>query len=67
MSKTIIFNKKEKISDKQIQEVIEASKKPIEFDEDCEELSPELQKAFKAAVRNRNKILNSAPVKRNVY
>ena len=63
MSKTIIFEKKEKISEKQIQEVKAASKKPIEFDEDCPELSPALQNAFREAVKNRNRTLHLASLK----
>ena len=35
--------------------VREASKRPIEFDEDCPELSPALQKAFKSAAAYRNR------------
>ena len=34
--------------------VEEAQKYPIEFDEDCEELSPAMMKAFKCAVVQRN-------------
>ena len=38
----------------QLKEVEEAQKYPIEFDEDCEELSPAMMKAFKCAVVQRN-------------
>ena len=39
----------------QLKEVEEAKKHPIVFDEDCEELSPAMQKAFRSAVVNRNR------------
>ena len=35
--------------------VEEAKKSPINFDEDCEELSPAMMKAFKSAVVQRNR------------
>ena len=40
-----------------IREIQEAAKRPITFDEDCEELSPAMLKAFRcvAAQRNRNR------------
>ena len=37
------------------EKVEEAKKHPIVFDEDCEELSPAMQKAFRSAVVNRNR------------
>lgn len=36
-------------------EVEEASKQPVVFDEDCEELSPAMMKALKSAVAQRNR------------
>lgn len=42
-----------------IREVEEAAKYPIEFDEDCPELSPELMKALKCAAAQRNRIQNA--------
>ena len=39
----------------QLKEVEEAKKHPIVFDEDCEELSPAMQKAFRSAVVSRNR------------
>lgn len=39
----------------QLKEVEEAKKHPIVFDEDCEELSPAVQKAFRSAVVSRNR------------
>ena len=43
----------------QLQEVETAKKYPIEFDEDCEELSPAMVKAFKASVVHRNRKKNA--------
>ena len=42
-------------SEEQLKEVEEAKKQPIVFDEDCEELSPAMIKAFKCAVVERNR------------
>ena len=42
-------------SDEQLKEVEEAKKYPIVFDEDCEELSPAMIKAFKCATVQRNR------------
>ncbi len=39
----------------QLEEVEEAKKQPIVFDEDCPELSPALMKAFKCEVSQRNR------------
>lgn len=39
----------------QLQEVEEARKYPIEFDEDCPELSPAMRKAFQSAAVQRNR------------
>ena len=36
----------------QLQEVEEAKNYPIEFDEECEELSPAMIKAFKSSISN---------------
>lgn len=57
MTKTFIINKGQKPTDEQIQEVMEAKKRPIVFDEDSPELSPAMYKAFRSSViqRNRNK------------
>ena len=38
-----------------VKEVEEAKKSPINFDEDCGELSPAMMKAFKSAVVQRNR------------
>lgn len=57
MIKTYSIEHGQKPTVEQLQEVEEAAKSPIVFDEDCEELSPALKKAFKSAVviRNRRK------------
>lgn len=48
----------QKPTEEQLKEVAEAAGNPIVFDEDCEELSPAMMKAFKSAVimRNRKKM-----------
>lgn len=57
MTETFIINKGQKPTDEQMQEVMEAKKKPIIFDEDAPELSSAMYKAFRSSViqRNRNK------------
>ena len=47
------------IQEPQLKEVEEAGKRPIVFDEDCEELSPAMMKAFKCAVAYRNRRKNA--------
>lgn len=42
-------------TDEQLKEVEEAKKYPIVFDEDCEELSPAMIKAFRCATVQRNR------------
>lgn len=57
MTKTFIIENGQKPTEEQLREVEEARKSPIVFDEDCQELSPAMMKAFRSAVvqRNRNK------------
>lgn len=55
MIKTLTISKGEKLSEEQLQEVEAASKMPITFDEDCTELSPAMEKAFRCAVKYRNR------------
>lgn len=57
--KTFIIDKGQKPTDKQLQEVIEAGKRSIVFDEDSPELSPALYKAFKSSVIQRNRKKNA--------
>ena len=59
MTRTFIINKGQKPTDEQLQEVEEAKKKPIEFDEDSQELSPAMYKAFKSSVIQRNRKKNA--------
>ncbi len=59
MTKTFIIDKGQKPTDKQLQEVMEAKKHPIVFDEDSPELSPALYKAFKSSVIQRNRKKNA--------
>ncbi len=59
MTKTFTINKGQKPTEEQRQEVMEAKKYPIEFDEDCPELSPAMYKAFRSAVIQRNRKKNA--------
>jgi len=59
MTKTLVINAGDQISEEQIKEIEEAKKSPIIFDEDCEELSPAMMKAFKSAVIQRNRKKNA--------
>lgn len=61
MIKTLIIKNGQKPTEEQLKEVEEAKKSPIIFDEDCEELSPAMMKAFRSAVvqRNRKKKVHS--------
>ncbi|MCI5492798.1 MAG: hypothetical protein MR425_01565 [Lachnospiraceae bacterium] len=59
MTKTFTINKGQKPTSEQLKEVEEAKKYPIEFDEDCGELSPAMMKAFKCAVVQRNRKKNA--------
>lgn len=59
MTKTFTINKGQKPTDEQIQEVMEAKKQPIVFDEDSPELSPAMYKAFKSSVIQRNRKRNA--------
>ncbi len=59
MIKTFIIENGQKPTEEQLREVEEAKKCPIVFDEDCQELSPMMMKAFKSAVIQRNKKKNA--------
>ena len=58
MIKTVILEKGQKPTPEQLMEVEEASKLPINFDEDCEELSPEM---IDYAKRNIKRINGEVP------
>lgn len=55
MIRTFVIEKGQKPTPEQLQEVMEASKIPITFDEDSPELSPAMYKAFKSSVIQRNR------------
>jgi len=55
MIRTFSIKPAQKPTKEQLKEVEEAKKYPVEFDEDCRELSPAMQKAFKSAVIMRNR------------
>ncbi len=55
MTKTFIIEKGQKPTEEQIQEIREAAKRPVVFDEDCPEMSPAMEKAFRCAVTQRNR------------
>jgi len=59
MTKTFTINKGQNPTDEQLQEVMEAKKYPIVFDDDSPELSPAMQKAMKSAVVQRNRKKNA--------
>ena len=61
MRTTIIYEKKDKPTEDQLREVIEASKRPLVYDEDCPELSEAMQKSLMCAVRNRDRIIKKKP------
>ena len=59
MTETYTIESGQKPTPAQIEEVEEAKKHPISFDEDCPELSPAMMKAFKSAVVQRNRKKNA--------
>ena len=59
MTKTFTIDKGQKPTDEQLQEVMEAKKQPVVFDEDSPELSPAMYKAFKSSVIQRNRKKNA--------
>lgn len=59
MTKTFTIDKGQKPTAEQLQEVTEAKKQPIVFDEDSPELSPAMYKAFKSSVIQRNRKKNA--------
>jgi len=59
MTKTYIIKSGDKLTEEQLKEIEEARKHPIVFDEDCEELSPAMVKAFKSATISRNRRKNA--------
>lgn len=55
MTKTFIIEHRQMPTEEQLKEIEEAKKHPIVFDEECQELSPAMKKAFKSAVIQRNR------------
>lgn len=55
MTKTYVIEAGQKLTDAQLNEIEEAKKSPIVFDEDCVELSPAMMKAFRSVVIQRNR------------
>lgn len=55
MIKTYTIDPSQGLTEEQLKEIEEAKKHPIVFDEDCEELSPAMMKAFKSAAIQRNR------------
>lgn len=55
MIRTLTIESGQRPTEEQLKEVEEAKKHPIVFDEDCQELSPAMMKAFKSAVVQRNR------------
>lgn len=55
MTRTFIIESGQKPTKEQLKEAEEAKRSPIDFDEDCEELSSAMMKAFKSAVVQRNR------------
>ncbi len=59
MIKTFTIENGQKPTEEQLKEIEEAKKHPITFDEDCQELSPAMIKAFKCAAVQRNRRKNA--------
>ena len=55
MTVTYTLNEGQQLTEEQILRIREAAKKPIEYDEDCPEMSPAMMKAFYAAAAQRNR------------
>lgn len=53
--RTYVIENGQRPTEEQLREVEEAKKHPITFDEDCQELSPAMMKAFRSAVVQRNR------------
>ena len=52
---TFIVENGQELTEAQLREIQEAKKHPITFDEDCQELSSAMMKAFRSAVAQRNR------------
>lgn len=54
MIRTVTLDRDQKPTKEQIRQIEEAAKKEIIFDEDCPQLTPAMEKAFRLAAKNRN-------------
>lgn len=54
MIRTVTLDRDQKPTKEQIRQIEEAAKREIVFDEDCPELTPAMEKAFRLAAKNRN-------------
>lgn len=54
MIRTATLDRNQKPTKEQIEQIKEAAKKEIVFDEDSPELTPAMEKAFRLAAKNRN-------------
>jgi hypothetical protein len=54
---TSTLTKDAKLTEEQLKELEEAKKLPITYDEDCPELTHEMEMQFKCAVRMRNRLI----------
>lgn len=55
MIRTYTIETGQRPTEEQLKEVEAAKRHPIVFDEDCQELSPAMMKAFRSAVVQRNR------------
>ena len=55
MIRTFTIEEGQKPTEGQLDEVREAMKRGVQFDEDCPELSPAMYKAFQCSVRQRGR------------
>ena len=54
MIRTVTLDRNQKPTKEQIEQIEEAKKREIVFDEDSPELTPAMEKAFRLAAKNRN-------------
>lgn len=54
MTRTVTLSRNQKPTEEQMNQIKEAAKREIVFDEDSPELTPAMEKAFRLAAKNRN-------------
>jgi hypothetical protein len=54
---TATLSKDDTLTEEQRQMIQEAKKLPITYDDDCPEMTPEMEKQFRCAVRMRNRLI----------